>query len=328
MKAEIKKIYDAHVQFELEQFDKKHIKSNIKEDVHAVFKWLEKVTLNDITSADDVKAFLKRNVKHYELSDEQRDYAKDLAKHIHDHAKKSKHTVSSYITEKRFFEISEKLIAQKEWREEMIEKIAHNPVYGEIIADTLYDGIKQFMQQSGPSNESVGGSLFNIGKGLLGAALSGVQDNIDSTVKKFIAANLSKTLQKSEQNLKDRFSEPKLRLMSKTIWNKIHDVKISDYAKKIKTKDINEGLDIAEQVAGDILKNTTTEEISDFVLDHFFDYVGDKNITQLLEENGVTMEKVIKETEAFAIPVIEKARKDGFLQERIEARLSKFYKTL
>lgn len=103
MKAEIKKIYDAHVQFELEQFGKKHIKSNIKEDVHAVFKWLEKVTLNDITSAEDIKSFLKRNVKHYELSDEQRDYAKDLAKHIHEHAKKSKHTVSNYITEKRFF---------------------------------------------------------------------------------------------------------------------------------------------------------------------------------------------------------------------------------
>ena len=37
MKADIKKIYDAHVAFELEQFDKKHIKANIKEEISAAW---------------------------------------------------------------------------------------------------------------------------------------------------------------------------------------------------------------------------------------------------------------------------------------------------
>ena len=36
----------------------------------------------------------------------------------------------------------------------------------------------------------------------------------------------------------------------------------------------------------------------------------------------------IKESEEFLIPYVEKAAKDGFLKERIEARLSKFYTTL
>lgn len=328
MKAEIKKIYEAHVAFELEQFSKKNIKANIREEVGAVYQWLEKVKLKDIADAETVKGFLERNVKHYELSEEQKEYALDLAKHLHKEAKQSKHTVSDYLSEKRYNEIADKLIAQKEWREELIENMVKNPVYGEIIADTLYDGIKAFASQSGPSNETVGGSLFNLGKGILGAALSGVSDTIDKNIKKFIADNLSKTLKQSEQHLKDRFSDAKLSASSKSIWHKIEDVKISGVAKKIKFEDIESSLEIGEQVVKDLLKNAAVKEISDIVIDHFFEYCNDKTVADLLNENGVTQQKVIKETEEFAIPVLEKAHKDGFLQERIEARLKRFYSTL
>lgn len=328
MKAEIKKIYEAHVAFELEQFSKKNIKANIREDVGAVYQWLEKVKLKDIADAETVKGFLERNVKHYELSEEQKEYALDLAKHLHKEAKQSKHTVSDYLSEKRYNEIADKLIAQKEWREELIENMVKNPVYGEIIADTLYDGIKAFASQSGPSNETVGGSLFNLGKGILGAALSGVSDTIDKNIKKFIADNLSKTLKQSEQHLKDRFSDAKLRASSKSIWHKIEDVKISGVAKKIKFEDIESSLEIGEQVVKDLLKNAAVKEISDIVIDHFFEYCNDKTVADLLNENGITQQKVIKETEEFAIPVLEKAYKDGFLQERIEARFKRFYSTL
>ncbi|HPW87087.1 MAG TPA: hypothetical protein PLU78_07820, partial [Chitinophagales bacterium] len=62
MKEDIRKIYEAHVAFELEQFQKKNLKSHIKEEVNAAFSWLEKVSLNDITDGEKVKDFLDRNV--------------------------------------------------------------------------------------------------------------------------------------------------------------------------------------------------------------------------------------------------------------------------
>ncbi len=328
MKEDIRKIYEAHVAFELEQFQKKNLKSHIKEEVNAAFSWLEKVSLNDITDNEKVKDFLDRNVKDYTLSDEQRDYIKDLAKHILKEAKQSKHTVSDYISEARFNEIVEKLIAQKEWREELIERTVQNPLYGEMIADTLYDGIKAFAAQSGPSNETVGGSLFNLGKGILGAALSGVSDTIDKNIKKFIADNLSKTLKQSEQHLKERFSDAKLRSASKNIWRKIEHEKISTVAKKIKADDLVDSLEVGETVIKDLLQNKAVKELSDLVIDHFFEANGDKAIATLLQENGISSAQVIKEAEVFAVPVLEKALKDGYLKDRIEARLGRFYETL
>lgn len=330
MKAEIKKIYDAHVAFELEQFDKKHLKANIKEEISAAWKWLGTVKLNEVGSVENVIAFQERNIKDRKLTKHQKEYIVDLSESIQDLALKSKHTVADFLNEESFNDIADKVIEQKELREKLIKDIVHNPFYGEMIADTLYDGIKSFASQSGPSNETVGGSLFNLGKGILGAALSGVSDTIDKNIKKFISENLQKSIAKSEQTLKDKLSDAQLRKMAKTILEKLEETKVKDLAKGVKLteKDRVAILHSAEKALSVVLHAEPVAQLNEHVLTHFFEHSGKKSIAQILEDNHITERIVIKETEELLIPYIEKANKDGFLKERIEARLSKFYSTL
>lgn len=330
MKADIKKIYDAHVAFEFAQFDKKQVKANIKEEISAVWKWLDAVKLNDISSVENVIKFEERNINDRKLTKHQKEYIVDISNSIHELALKSKHTVADFLNEDSFDDIAEKIIAQKEIREKIIADVVKNPFYGEMIADTLYDGIKSFAAQSGPSNETVGGSLFNIGKGLLGAALSGVSDTIDKNIKKFISDNLQKSLVKNEQMLKDKLSDAKLRVMAKTIWGKLEETKVKDLAKGIKLTDHDRnGIIVStEKAVSAALQSEPVKELNEHVLTHFFEHSGKKSIAQILEDNGITEKIAIKESEEFILPFIEKGIKDGFLKERIEARLSKFYTTL
>ncbi|MBP6323418.1 MAG: hypothetical protein KA322_00170 [Chitinophagales bacterium] len=330
MKADIKKIYEAHVAFELEQFGKKHLKANMKEEITAAWKWLDTVKLNDVASVENVIAFEERNIKDRKLTKHQKEYIIDLSESIHQLALKSKHTVSDFLNEESFNDIADKLIEQKEIRNKLIKDIVNNPFYGEMIADTLYDGIKSFAAQSGPSNETVGGSLFNLGKGILGAALSGVSDTIDKNIKKFISENLQKSIAKSEQTLKDKLSDAQLRKMAKNIWEKLEDTKVKDLAKGVKLtdKDRTAILHSAEKAIHAALQSDPVAELNEHVLTHFFEHSGNKSIAQILEDNGITEKIVIRESEEFLIPYIEKAAKDGFLKDRIEARLHKFYETL
>jgi hypothetical protein len=76
------------------------------------------------------------------------------------------------------------------------------------------------------------------------------------------------------------------------------------------------------------LQSDPVAELNEHVLTHFFEHSGNKSIAQILEDNGITEKIVIRESEEFLIPYIEKAAKDGFLKDRIEARLHKFYETL
>lgn len=330
MKAEIKKIYEAHVAFELQQFDKKHLKANIKEEISAAWKWLDTVKLNQVASVDEVIAFQERNIKNRKLTKHQKEYIVDLSNSIHQLALKSKHTVADFLDKESFDDIADKIIEQREVREKIIRDIVHNPFYGEMLADTLYDGIKSFAAQSGPSNESVGGSLFNIGKGLLGAALSGVSDTIDKNIRKFIADNLQKTIAKSEQTLKDKLNDAQLRKMSKGIWKKLEETKVKELAKGVKLTDKDRSAILAsvEKAVHTAIQTEAVADLNEHVLNHFFEHSAEKSIVQILEDNDITEKIVIKEAEEFLIPYVEVAIKDGFLKERIEARLGKFYATL
>ncbi|MCC6515412.1 MAG: hypothetical protein IT275_03580 [Chitinophagales bacterium] len=330
MKAEIKSIYDAHVAFELSQFDKKQLKANIKEEIAAAWKWLDTVKLDDVASVDAVISFEERNIKERKLTKHQKEYIVELSESIHELALKSKHTVADFINEDSFNDIAEKIISQKEMRERIIKDIVNNPFYGEMIADTLYDGIKSFAAQSGPSNETVGGSLFNIGKGILGAALSGVSDTIDKNIKKFIADNLQKSIAKSEKTLKEKLSDAQLHKMAKNLWEKLEETKVKDLAKGVKLTDKDRAAIVtsAEKAIHIAINSEPISELNEHVLTHFFEHSGKKSIAQILEDNGITEKIVIKEADEFLIPYIEVALKDGFLKSRIEARLHKFYSTL
>ncbi|MEZ5026544.1 MAG: hypothetical protein R2739_08190 [Chitinophagales bacterium] len=330
MKAEIKKIYDAHVAFELQQFDKKHLKANIKEEISAAWKWLDTVKLNEVGSVENVIAFQERNIKNRKLTKHQKEYLVDLSESVHELALKSKHTVADFLDKESFDEIAEKIIEQREIREKIIADVVRNPFYGEMIADTLYDGIKSFAAQSGPSNETVGGSLFNIGKGLIGAALSGVSDSIDRNIKRFIADNLQKSIAKSEQMLKDKLSDAKLKKMADNIWDKLEETKVKTIAKgvKLSKKDRAAILASAEKATHAAIQTEVVAELNEHILNHFFEHSGEKTIVQILEDNDITEKVVIKESEEFLTPFVEKGLKDGYIKERIEARLSKFYSTL
>ncbi len=328
MKAEIKKIYDAHVAFELEQFEGKLLKSNIKEEVDAVWGWMGKAKLNDITSAKKVKDFLERNLEDRTLTEHQKEYLIDLGNAIRELALESKHTLSDFVSKDTYFEIADYLIEQKDARERIISRIVKNPFYGEMLADTLYDGIKSFMAQSGPSQETVGGSIFSIGKSLVDAALSGVQDNIDKNIKKFISTNLSKAIADSEDNLKEKLSTSKLKTLSRNIWDKAESLKVKNLAKGVKEEHIKKNVDKGEMVAKDLIAAEAVKELAHFVIDHFFKHDGKKAISKILTDNGITKEIILRESEEIAVPIIESMKKTGFLQERIEARLGKFYSTL
>lgn len=85
------------------------------------------------------------------------------------------------------------MVALKDLRADLIKRAVNNPFYAEMISNTLYNGIKNFMNsEDGPASKITGSSLFKIGSGLLGGALSGIEDGIDKNVKKFLKSNLQK----------------------------------------------------------------------------------------------------------------------------------------
>lgn len=118
--------------------------------------------------------------------------------------------------------------------------------------------------------------------------------------------------------------------MARNIWSKLEDTDVKYLAKGIKLTNEDRASIVlsAEKAIQAAIQSEPVAELNEHILTHFFEHSGKKSIVQILEDNGITEKIVLKEAEEFIIPFLDKASKDGFLKDRIEARLSKFYTTL
>jgi DNA-binding transcriptional ArsR family regulator len=63
------------------------------------------------------------------------------------------------------------------------------------------------------------------------------------------------------------------------------------------------------------------------VVAHLFEKYGDRPVVDLLGDVGVSQEVIMAEIDAYAIPVIDVLREEGYVEALIRRRLTPFYKS-
>lgn len=321
-----KKMLDAHVAFELQQWEGANLIAGMNSEIDALWVHLTKKKVNDIVQKQTIMDALDRNLKEIKLTKEEREYFVALYTKFHKEAIESDYAVKDFLSKKNYDKAVKKIVALKDLREDLIKRAVNNPFYAEMISDTLYNGIKNFMSsEDSPAAKITGSSLFKFGSGLIGGALSGLEDGIDKNVKKFLKSNLQKTISQSESFMKEQLSDENLQVMASDAWDKIEDIEISQIAKFISPKQATAFLPIAEDIWEELKKDGKVREIVEIGVDFFFEQNGDKKIPEFLQGLNIDREKIKVEASIIALPLIDKLRKEGFLAERIKARLQKFY---
>lgn len=154
---------------------------------------------------------------------------------------------------------------------------------------------------------------------------SGLEDAIDTNVKKFISANLQKTLAQNEKYLKDKLSNAQLKKMSNDAWDKVSDFDLKNITKHIKPSRVDRALPVFEEYWNEVVISKAFEESVEFVLDHFYKANGKKPVAEVLGDLTITEEKAALEAVQAARPWVTEMKKSGYLEARIRARLERFY---
>ncbi|MBX7225676.1 MAG: hypothetical protein K1X55_06580 [Chitinophagales bacterium] len=323
-----KKLLEAHVAFELEQWEGSNLISGLNNEIDAAWEYFSKKKIKDLIKKQTIIEAYDRNLKEVKITKEQKDYFQDLYRELHQKSTESDYAVKDFLSRKNYDKLVKRIAGMKELREDLIKRAVSNPFYAEMISNTLYNGIKNFLSsEDSPASKITGSSLFKIGSGLLGNALSGMEDTIDKNVKKFLSNNLQKTISQSESYLKEQLSDQNIQKMATDAWDKIEDIELAELAKFLKPKDANAYTPIIEDIFEELRKDGVLKEIGHIVINHFFEYCGDMAVQDFLKDINIDREKIKVEATVFALPLIEKMRKDGFIEKRIRERLSKFYQS-
>lgn len=328
------KLLDAQVIYTLNKLSGDQIASTIGQESAIIYQWVAEQNLSDIFSEERVKAFGERLLDEAEVTESTKQYLESLLHAVLDDIAKEDIEIDDLITKNTWDRIVQKIIEQRDFRNELVKRLTQNKAYGEMLSEILYNSIKSFMQQSpmgGSSSSDKGlGGLFNVGKGILGAALSGMEDTIDKNVKKFLSDNINKTLRDSEKIIQSRLTDENIKKTADKLWSKLDTLnfkELAEKAKKYTSSGKDSTSDLVSAVALEVKNAKAFKHISTFILHHFYETYGQQPIQVLFDGLLITEEKVVRESIHIAEDILNQMNATGFLEKRIREQLTPFYES-
>ncbi|MDX1495933.1 MAG: hypothetical protein R3352_00105 [Salinisphaeraceae bacterium] len=315
-------VLEAHVAFELKQWRGKTLEKRIKEDIKAFWEWADDVRVDELSSAERVTDIAKRLVHDMPLPEDIAGIIGTIAKHLVNLPVNRETRVADVIDAELYEEGTELIIELRELREQAIRQGVNSPVYGTLVSEILYNGIRDYLTSDNAVTQKIPGvsSLLNKGAGAISKRIPDLENRLRSSVEK----NLNRTIRQSEKFLLDMLTDERIRHISEELWEMIQHSHLS-VADVISNDDIDEIVAFGMKVwlhlrETDYLVETIREGI-----EHFFDEYGEYSVAALLDSIGVN--KKLLQTEALTSvpPVIAVLDESGFLEATIRRRLEPFY---
>ncbi len=218
-------LLEAHVAFELTQWRGKTLDKRIKEDISAFWDWAKKLRLDEFSSAAQVTDIAQRLVHEMPLPEGITSVIGTVAKHLIALPVNAETHIADVMDEELYDEGTELIISLRELREQLIKQAVNSPVYGNLVSEILFNGIRDYMTSDSAITQKIPGmsSLISKGAGALSKRMPDLENKLRSSVDK----NLSRTIRQSEKFLNDSLTDTRIRSIAEELWGMIQHSHLS-----------------------------------------------------------------------------------------------------
>ncbi|MEI8081175.1 MAG: hypothetical protein WCI74_04945 [Actinomycetes bacterium] len=318
---------EAHVQFELDRWTPEQLSPWVGDQVGALLGWLDSVALADVVPTELVGDWVRDYVLAAPITDESVELIAGVARSAHSAALEDGTAVRDVLPYEVYQQFADAVIGMKEVRRAITNEVTTSEVYSKLISHVLYQGIKNYLMTESVIARKVPGasSLMRLGQNALNSAAPNLEKSIDKQLTAFVNANIQDSIRESRHYLDKVLDDQLLGTVTEEVWNNNADLTIADAAALVSP----EALDLltaASQTAWLYLRDTpSVADITTTVITEFLEANGDRSVTDILTDIGVSADLVTDQIVQAIEPAVTRAREDGFLEVRIRAWLGEFY---
>ena len=339
-------LLEAHVRFELERLRGEKLPATLAEEVADVFAWLGHVRLHEVVSADQVVDWIGRNVIERPISPELVDEIRENVLFVHEFLTNDDARVASLLPRGVFDQLVDNIIGLEDLRREIearrprttasggdlrreiTHQVISSSVYGVLISNVLYRGIKAFVLTENALAKNIPGasSLLRMGQNALNAGAPTLGRSIDKQLLAFISANVQETILESETFLNTTLDARLMRKWSEEVWAANAETEMAELAGYVDTGSLEAMVQIGLNFWLHFRATPLFAELMAGLVRNFFRVHGEKDVRAWLAAMGVTQAIVTHEVTLLAAPVVETALRSGYAEKRIRRRLDAFYR--
>ncbi|MCH8498579.1 MAG: hypothetical protein LAT63_08875 [Marinobacter sp.] len=322
-------LLELHVKHELASLKGKKLRTFVEKEVKEIWSYADTITLNRISSADQIMGVIRRIVVNMELDPGILELAGELAAEVLNAPANAETTLGDILSRDQAAAFIEEALSLRHHRERFIGEIMSHPVYQELIANVVYHGVVNYLYEDNLITKNVPGvgSVMKFGKKWANKAVPGLDEAFERKFKAWLSDSLPTLISKSEQFLHKALTDDELRDSIMAGWMTVEDRTIASLTEGFGELELKEFVTLGFEFWLSFRTTPYFDACCEAVVNHLFAHYGERPLVDLLNDVGVTQEVVMAEVDGIALPIVEVLREEGYLEAALRRHLAPFYKS-
>ncbi len=321
------RLLDEHIAFELKGLTGKRLQQSLRTEVNALFSLCQNTRLDTVVTVDQIMGVIDRKVIAMEMGPGIPELAGESAAAVleaHQH-----YNLGDILDRERFAEFVDQALVLRHQREKLISEVLSHPLYSDLVASLVYQGIVNYLYEDNLISKSVPGvsSIMKFGSKWANKAVPGLDGTVEKRLKRYITGILPTLIKRSEQFLNEALTDAEIKDSLLAIWNELESHELADLQDNLGDWELHEFVVLGYEFWLNFRQTPYFRDCCQVVVSYFMDKYGKQPIGRLLDDLGVTEPMVMEELEAFAPPLMRTLKKEGYLEAMLRRRLSPFYQS-
>lgn len=322
-------LLERHVEHELAHWTDEKLLEDLREDVDLAFKAGEALRLRDLIDPDTVNEVIRRQVVERDVPAIIPEMAADFTNDIVGSQFHQNVRPGDLISRERMEEFVDQLLLLKEQRQELIDRLLEQPVYKELVANLLYQGIVRYIYEENLLSKNVPGigSALRFSSKMLNKAVNGLDEAWEKSVKGYISRNVETMVRQSADFLAENLTDDELKASIMDAWDGFSEKSLSDLQSGLGEVEWSEFVVLGYDFWLAFRKTEYFRQCYETVVESLFQQYGDYSLTTLADEFNIDSRTVMTEVAAILPRVTEALRSNGVLESILRRRLRRFYES-
>jgi hypothetical protein len=317
-------LLEAQVAFVMAELKGKRLTQVIARDVDDLLELGTHVTVSDVVDPDVIKRVLRRLAERIGGSTMLRDLVSALSDAVYDLSASENHNLGEVIDREPVEALVVKVLNMHTLHDRALDRMAESPLVAAVATRFVTKIVGDFLQQNRQLAEKLPGakSLISLG---LGAANRVRSATVDQFLGDAAGRSTEFAIRRTNSALRELFREAPLQGAAMEIWDLHADEPISDLREYLSRDELRELAVLVHELVASARSSEYVGELVDECVDVFLAEYGERDLTSLLPELGITRDDIVDDLRELLPPIIEAARADGRLAALVRARLKPFF---
>jgi len=320
-------LLELHLQHEMAAFDDVGLLSWFAEETDQLLIWSQSIRLNQLVTADTVKAFIQANLVTRDIPATVVEIADEASTWLISSQHHLETLLGEIINEAHYEDFVAQVLELDEQLKDSLNLVMELPIYRKVLSGVIYQAITRYIYDANILSKSIPGvsSLLKIGQRVVSKTAPSVSNAVEENVRSYISTNLDLILVESEAFLENTMTDEALKIAAMEIFENLKDKPIGELQEGIDNQKLSRFIQLVFGFWEHFRHTAYFKNTYELMVDYFFEKYGEETLDILLDNLDISSELLIQEVARFAPQLVVSLKQSGQLEAIIRRHLSSFY---